>query len=365
VADDLSHLWPPTRPLRALLAVLLGMTTPVVPQSLTKPVPASQARSQIQEQIDANRERVERLNAATKRQLVRQLVALEGELRERLDQLQREGRGDTWTASDTEATLLQVRELLGSQGRAFRELLAANGARAWELGGKSALDVLRHFEGKAGAPIRPLAIGAAVAAQDPLLGRYEASVARWGQRTIGRIAEQLQRGLLVGETFDQMKRRLTGERGGGVLVQSAGDAARIVRTEGMAAYAQGTQEEIVAQKAKRFPDLMRRLIETFDARTAADSRVAHGQVRDVNEPFTDGKHTYLTPPGRPNDRAVIIPWRKEWEEDLARYRIFRNAVFGLVSTSRLGFFRNAVFRPAPTSRFGKKRSRVAQIPAGG
>lgn len=352
MADDLSRLWPPTRPLRALLAVLLGMTTPVVPQSLTKPVPASQARSQIQEQIDANRERVERLNAATKRRLVRQLVALEGELRERLDQLQREGKGDTWTASDSEATLLQVRELLGSQGRAFRELLVANGARARELGGKSAVDVLRHFEGKAGAPIRPLAIGAAVAAQDPLLGRYEASVARWGQRTIGRIAEQLQRGLLVGETFDQMKRRLTGERGGGVLVQSAGDAARIIRTEGMSSYARGTQEEIVAQKAKRFPDLQKKLVETFDARTAADSRVAHGQVRDVNESFTDGKHTYLTPPGRPNDRAVVIPWRKEWEEDLARYGKFRIPLSGSSTTPRFGKKRIAISSPSPTPRLG-------------
>lgn len=290
--------------------------TVLVPKSLTQPVPASQARSQIQERLDANREQVERLSARGKRQLVRQLLALEGELRERLDRLQREGRGDNWTAQDTEATLLQVRELLGRQGKAFRELLAANGARARALGVKNTIDVLRHFEGKTGGPIRPLAIGAAVAAQDPLLGRYEASVARWGQRTIGRVAAQLQRGLLAGETFDRMKRRLTDERRGGVLVQSAGDAARIVRTEAMHAYNAGAHEEMLAQRARRFPDLQKKLVETFDARTAEDSRAAHGEVRDLEGMFVDGKgRHYLHPPGRPNDRGVEIPWRREWESN--------------------------------------------------
>lgn len=288
---------------------------PVVPKSLTQPVPASQARSKIQEQLDASRARVERLSAQGKRQMLRQLLALEAELRARLEQVQRAGRGETWTAADTEATLVQVRELLGRQGEAFRALLEANAATARRLGVENTVGVLRHFEGKTAAPIRPLSLDVALAAGSPLLARHEASVARWGQRTVGRIASELQKGLLAGETFDEMKARLTGARGRqGALVASAGDAARIIRTESMHAYAQGSQEEIVAQKSRRWPDLLRRLIETFDARTAADSRVAHGEVRDVNEPFTDGKHTYLTPPGRPNDRAIIIPWRRAWDE---------------------------------------------------
>ncbi len=291
------------------------MTAPVAPKSLSQPVPASQARSQIQEQIDASRERVERLSARGKRQLVRQLVALEDELRARLEQLQRTGRGETWTAADTEATLVQVRELLGRQGEAFRGLLEANAATARRLGVENTVGVLRHFEGKTAGPIRPLALDVALAAGSPLLARHEASVARYGARAIGRIAGVIQRGIWVGETFSEMTDRLTGKRGApGALVQSAGDAARIIRTESMAAYNTGADEEIRAQKGARFHDLARKCVETFDARTAADSRVAHGEVREVGEPFFDGKHTYLTPPGRPNDRAVVIPWRRVWDE---------------------------------------------------
>lgn len=292
------------------------MTAPVVPKSLTQPVPASQARSAIQEQLDASRARVERLSAQGKRQMVRQLLALEAELRTRLEQMQRTGRGETWTSADTEATLVQVRELLGRQGEAFKAMLDANAATARRLGVENTVGVLRHFEGKTAAPIRPLSLDVALAAGSPLLARHEASVARWGQRTVGRIASELQKGLMAGETFDEIKARLTGARGRqGALVASAGDAARIVRTEAMTAYNTGAHEEALAQRARRFPDLQKKLVETFDQRTAEDSRAAHGEVRDLEAMFVDGEgRHYLSPPGRPNDRGVEIPWRQAWDE---------------------------------------------------
>ncbi len=289
---------------------------PVVPKSFTKPVPASQARSAIQEQLDASRERVERMAEASKREVVRQLVALEAELRERLVEQQRAGRGDSWTAADTEATLVQVRELLGRQGREFKGMLAANATTARRLGVKSAAAVLHHFEGKRGGPVRPLALEATAAAQNPLLARHEASVARYGARTIGRIAGVIQRGLLVGDTFSEMTDRLTGKRGApGVLVQSAGDAARIIRTEGLFAMNAGAHEEALAQRAKRFPDLKKRICETFDSRTAPDSYSVHGQTRELEQPFADAfGHSATHPPLRPNDRAVEIVWRDAWDE---------------------------------------------------
>jgi hypothetical protein len=289
---------------------------PVVPRSLTEPVPASEARSQIQELLDGNRARVERLSRAGQRQLVQQLVALEAELRERLGRLQHAGRGDTWTAADTEAALVQVRELLGRQGAAFRALLRENAATARRLGVKNTVDVLKHFEGKTGGGIRPLALEASRAALAPLLARHEASVARYGAHVVGLVARTIQRGLIVGDSFAEMTRRLTGERGDhGPLVQSAGWASRVVRTESMAAFNTGADEEILAQKHARWPDLARKCVETFDARTGADSRAVHGQVREVGQPFFDGRHTYLVPPGRPHDRAMLIAWRRAWESD--------------------------------------------------
>lgn len=289
---------------------------PVVPKSLTKPVPASQARSQIQELLDANRARVERLSASGQRALVLQLVALEAELRQRLGQLQAAGRGGTWTAADTEAALVQVRELLGRQGAAFRALLRENAATARRLGVRNTVAVLQHFERQLGGTLRPLSLDASEIVLAPLLARHASSVERYGLHTIGLISQAMQRGMLAGDTFVDMRRRLTGDRGDhGPLVQSAGWASRIVRTEAMHAYNAGAHEEALAQRDKRFPDLQKKLIETFDSRTAADSRVAHGEVRDLEAPFVDGKgRRYLHPPGRPHDRGVEIPWRAVWAE---------------------------------------------------
>lgn len=291
---------------------------PPVPRSLEEPVPRSQARSKVQGIIDADRAEVEQaVIGGSERALARLLALAEADLRDRLEAM---GPGDgSFTATDLEASLVQLRQVLGQVEPRMVEMLEANARRARELGCHSVTDVLEHFERQTRGSIRPLAIRAALALESTLLEKYRSSVERYGLQTIGKVRQELQKGVLVGETFREMRQRLTGERGkAGMLLENRGWAERIVRTEAMGAYAQGAQAEIVAQKHKRFPDLKRKLVETFDARTAPDSYTAHGEVRDVNEEFVDGKgRRYLTPPGRPNDRACIIPWRKVWEEDEA------------------------------------------------
>lgn len=280
-------------------------------------MPRSEARSKVQRIIDADRAEVERaVIGGGERELAAILARTEAELRARLAALQASGQGDSWTAADVEASLVQVRAAMAQVEPKLTGILAANAEKARALGGKSVCDVLEHFERATAGSIRPLAVRAALALERPLLEKYEASVARYGVDLIGKVKRELQAGILTGQTFSDMARKLAGTEGKpGLLMQHRSRAELIVRTEGMSAYAQGAQAEIVAQKAKRWPDLSRKLIETFDRRTAPDSYVVHGSVRGVNETFYDGLHTYLLPPGRPRDRACIIPWRKAWEDD--------------------------------------------------
>jgi hypothetical protein len=291
------------------------MGRPVVPLSFGQVVAAHQARSRVQAIVDHNRESVEAANRRSSRQLTRLLVRAEAELRAQLaDEVAR--RGDqTFNANDLQLMLVQVRAALGQLDPKFIRLLEQNAALAARLGSKNVVDVLTHFEERTGGGVRPLAVHEALALENPRLRQYPSSVARYGQHTIGVIARQLQQGVIQGKTFREMSVRLAGARGGaGLLVKNRGWADRIVRTEGMAAMAAGAQSEMVQQKARRFPDLARKLIETFDRRTAPDSYVAHGEVRGMNEPFVDGAgRVYLLPPGRPNDRACIIPWRRAWD----------------------------------------------------
>lgn len=288
---------------------------PTTPASFSTPVAASRARSKAQEIVDANREKAEKLfNGRTaKKSLIQLLARADRELSTQLDEMKQ--RGPTfrpWTQADTEATLSIVREQLGRMSPEFKALLNANAARARELGVRGTVELLEHFEQTMPGTIRPLALeGASHLLQTTLLSRYQTSVARYGQQVIASIQRELAVGTLINRTFDEMAGRLQREQ---PLLSRRYFAERIVRTECMNAYNAGHLDEINAQRAGAFPDLEKKLIETFDKRTGQDSFKAHGQIRKPNEMFIDGNgRQYLHPPGRPNDRGVVVPWRREWD----------------------------------------------------
>lgn len=317
--------------------------TLALPTSLAKPVPRSDARSKAQAMIDGSRARAARLITDANGDLARVLVAAEADLRRRLAVLDVAGRGDSWTALDAAASMVMVRDVVGATLPKFRVLLAANAEACRAVGAQSTAALLAYFERRAGrgvegGVVRPLALREANAALRPVLASYATSVDRYGERMIGIFSQSIAKGLLTGRSFDSMTEELVGKRGPrgvvslaakvapngavvrlreeeigeGLFVRHRGWAERIVRTEGMSALNGGALEEIVEQR-QTFPDLMKKLVETFDKRTARDSYVAHGQVRAPGEYFTDGAgRRYLHPPGRPNDRGVVIPWRTAW-----------------------------------------------------
>lgn len=301
-------------------------------------MPASRAKSRAQEIVDHNRDEVERaIIEGSRRDLIRILLRAQRQVAAGM----RDASPDaTWTQLDLDQTMILVNDALGAAAPRFRGLLEAQRARAYAVGCKSTAEMLSLFEGgRDTGTVRPLAIREALAMKRLALHEHATSVDRYGRYMIGVIKRELQAGIVRGATFHEMTDLLVGRRGPrgqvslaatvgpdgkvkrlvegrfdrGLFVERRGWAERIVRTEGMRAYAAGADEEIDRQR-ETFPDLQRKLIETFDNRTAPDSYVAHGQVRGPNETFWDGKHRYLRPPGRPNDRAVLIPWRKAWEK---------------------------------------------------
>lgn len=310
---------------------------PVTPRSFEEPVPASRARSRAQQIVDRNRDEVERaIGDKARRELSRILLDAQKQI---ADAQRRTNTDATWTHLDLNQTMILVNDALASVSPRFRKVLDEQRARAYAVGAKSTAEMLEHYEGsKETGTVRPLAIREALAMRQMALDEHATSVNRYGHRMIHVIRRELQGGIVRGATFHEMTDLLVGKKGPrglvslaatelpdgkvkrlveapmkrGLFVEHRGWAERIVRTEGMRAYAAGADEEIARQKAEAFPDLVRKLVETFDSRTAPDSYVAHGQVRGPTEAFFDGKHTYLRPPGRPNDRATLIPWRDVW-----------------------------------------------------
>jgi hypothetical protein len=175
-----------------------------------------------------------------------------------------------------------------------------------------------------------------------LLAQHATSVDRYGDGMIQEFEKRIRVGLLEGRTNRQMAIELAGSHGGpkgivsmaareikpglverlseedipeGLFVRYRSWADRIVRTETAHAYQQAKLDGYQEVRNADFPDLQKKILAVLDNRTAPDSIAVHGQVRGINDYFMDGAgRQYLRPPGRPNDRETIIPWRPHWPE---------------------------------------------------
>lgn len=167
-----------------------------------------------------------------------------------------------------------------------------------------------------------------------LLAQHKTSVGRYGKAMIADFERTMRVGALEGISQHSMISRLveTGKLGGvSAKKLHAGEPAyfpnptsyvkrsywaeRIVRTEKAYAYNSASLAAIQRTKVVDFPDMQKKILATFDMRTAMDSKFVHGQIRNVDENFVDGAgRSYLHPPARPNDRETVIPWRPAWTE---------------------------------------------------
>lgn len=151
-----------------------------------------------------------------------------------------------------------------------------------------------------------------------LLMQHERSVERYGRSMVLAMERELMTGLVLGEEQWRIVERLTGvgmtKTRPGMFVEREWMARRIVVTE-CAYAANAIQFDAIVEARKQFPDMAKKIMATFDSRTAADSVYVHGQIRDIGELFVDGAgRQYEHPPARPHDREIIIPWRKAWPE---------------------------------------------------
>lgn len=219
-----------------------------------------------------------------------------------------------------------------------REMGGRLGDAAYRIGIASARTQLenlarleRHFSGAfVQLPLLDIARlrGLVADKTSSLLRFHQTSTARYGVHVIGRFELGLQTALATGATGTEAIAAImdTGET-------EWYQAERIVRTE--LAYASNASIKVAndAQSDELGGDLWSRWSEhvgddgtPLDDRVGVDSEAMHGQVAPPGGMFTqpprspDGEAVSTTlvnqewehPPNRPNDRAVITPWRIHW-----------------------------------------------------
>ena len=156
---------------------------------------------------------------------------------------------------------------------------------------------------------------------------HPTTMARYGASVVQSMEQQIASGLATGATHTQMIDRIQQTAD----LRFAG-AERIVRTELSATY-NGTARGVAdAQAAELGGDMWTQWTEhveggvPLDDRVGNDSLAMHGQVAPPGAAFTQpptsprGKEVseslvgqqWMHPPNRPNDRAVLTPWRQHW-----------------------------------------------------
>lgn len=268
------------------------------PVAFERPTPASQARSKASKALERARGRA--LSVATARPLAGEMARAQATLERALDGLARRSSG-AMTRAALDRALMSYRASVSRALAAFGPRLEREALTLAKLGARSTADLLAGFEGKALG--RPLARPSDVAASGR--SRREAARHRVEVRAVGEFFSVARNA----ETVEELARWVHEEK---PALKLLGHLERVARTEGMSVYNAAALEEMRLEQV-RFPDLRKKLVETFDQRTADDSYFAHGQVRKLEEEFEDGAgRLYLYPPGRPNDRGVVIAWRASW-----------------------------------------------------
>jgi SPP1 gp7 family putative phage head morphogenesis protein len=163
-----------------------------------------------------------------------------------------------------------------------------------------------------------------------LIPRFQTSAARYAGAVRSDIMRQLSLGVVQGETFDEMTTRMArsgGPRGvvflrgmpgqpgarseviaEGLFARYRHWGERVVRTEVMGTYNHMHHTALV--KANRSdPGYMQRWDASADHRVCSVCRGLDGVIAALGKSFGQG---YKRPPGHPNCRCVLTPWRKEW-----------------------------------------------------
>lgn len=226
---------------------------------------------------------------------------------------------------------LGLARVQGAMGAAVEDSATQVGVHAARTLLTDAAKLEKHFTGAViSLPLLEIGrLNGLVADQIPSLMRaHNVSMARFGTQLVGRFEGEIGAAMALGESPGKMIDRL----------QTVGEmewwrAERVVRTElnfaaGRSARAAADEqaEELDGDMWSRWTEHVTDQGTPLDDRVGVDSEAMHGQVAPPGEAFTQPPanrqgdlvsdslvgRTWTCPPNRPNDRAVLVPWRAHW-----------------------------------------------------
>ena len=220
----------------------------------------------------------------------------------------------------TEARLKIALEQINIAIQSLRKATQSNIQQAFEFLTESGIEdgakEVNYFEKRFMGISQSVPIDQILLSTEPeniLLNQYQSSIDTYNQSLRNKFQAGLTQSLLQNKTWSQTVNDFSN-----VFDQEEWQLARIVRTELHSIYGQAKNNGFQTIQTQYLPDLKKTLYHPMDSRTGKDSIELSKKpmIVDVDEPFieesTGKKLVYMNPPNRPNDRAILIPYRAAW-----------------------------------------------------
>lgn len=275
----------------------------------------------VQRIADQHIERIGRLEESEARRLISRYTEIRQQLRDRLDLLPQ----DKFTAQHLRGVILQVETAILAMKESLVKEMTDAGDRITQEGINDLLSEIKFYEKEFTGAVIPINVNAAVIAntnREYLFNRYDASLDAYSAAIRADMVRAISTASIEQITTDELVRRISR-----FLIGEEWKLRRVARTELHHVYNAAKQTTMEEVKSKFIPDLKKTLFHHMDDRTAEDSKQlnAENPIVSIDKPFVfiyrrklasgeikKEKRIFMSPPDRPNDRSILLPYRDEW-----------------------------------------------------
>lgn len=273
--------------------------------------------------IERTIKQVDILEEQEAKALLRRFRETRRELRDRLDVLP----ADIFSAQQLRGTLAQVDAAINQMAFNLKEDVKPGAEKMAIRGSEDLIHEIEKFEKMflgAVVPINIDAVRIGLDTQNFLINRYQSSIDSYAESLRGQITAQLTNLSIQQQSFDQMIRKMSR-----FFIGEEWRLRRITRTELHNMYNLAKLNSLEAARDAVLPDLKKTMIHPMDLRTGKDSKqlARKNPIVSIDKPFiftfrrrrkdgsvVEDRREFMAPPDRPNDRAVLVPFRSEWDK---------------------------------------------------
>jgi hypothetical protein len=279
--------------------------------------------------VEANIQAVHRIEQDQARKLLNRFREIRFDLR---NELEMDIPPGTFTAQKMRGSLVQIERAITELSKRLEGGMGDAAGVASERGVDDLVKEIQAFEEHFKGAVIPIDFNAAALASDAqslAISRYESSIGSYSAALKADIARQVQNAVIEQLNVSQMVERLNRYMAG-----EEWKIQRLARTEIHNVYNLSKLGTIREIRDTQLDDLQKTLMHPMDARTASDSKYAASLqlIANIDEPFVyrwGGKvRTYMSPPDRPNDRSVMVPYRSAWGGVRSVFEPINSRLFG-------------------------------------